>query len=81
MQIPEIKRLVENHTLEELEKAEYCLLEEEKMSIEVAGADDGEVLTHLIAATWIIEKMESDVIPFPKALRAYTEKVRTSISG
>ena len=81
MQIPVIKKLVENHSVEELEQAEMCLMEEQELPFEVEGKDDGEVLTHLIAAVWIIEKMETDDIPFPKALRAYTEKVRTSISS
>lgn len=81
MQIPVIKKLVENHSAEELENAEFCLMEEKELPFEVEGKDDGEVLTHLIAAGWIIEKMEKDDIPFPKALRAYTEKVRSSISS
>jgi hypothetical protein len=81
MQIPVIKKLVEQYSVEELEAAENCLMAEEPLPMEVAGEDDGEVLTHLIASVWIIEKMENDTIPFPKALRAYTEKVRTSISG
>ncbi|MEO9966974.1 MAG: hypothetical protein ABJF11_14345 [Reichenbachiella sp.] len=81
MQIPVIKHLVENHTSDELEQAEFCLMEEKELPMKVDGQDDGEILTHLIAAGWIIEKMEKDDIPFPKALRAYTEKVRTSISS
>ena len=81
MQIPVIKKLVEEVSLEELAKAEENLIEELPLGIEVAGADDGEILTHLMAATWIKEKMEKDDIPFPKALRAYTQKVRTSIDG
>jgi hypothetical protein len=81
MQIPVIKKLVETRSVEELEEAENCLLEEKKLPFEIEGNDDGEVLTHIMAATWIIEKIEKDTVPFPKALRAYTEKVRTSISG
>lgn len=81
MQIPVIKQLVENHTTEELEDAEFSLMEEKVLPFEVIGKDDGEQLTHLIAAGWILEKMEKDDIPFPKALRAYTEKVRSSISS
>ena len=81
MQIPVIKKMVESYSLEELETAEFALLNEEEMAIEVEGEDDGEQLTHIMAATWIIEKMDADQIPFPKALRAYTEKVRTSISS
>lgn len=81
MQIPVIKKMVELRTIDELEQAENCLLEEKDMPFVVEGEDDGEVLTHIMAATWIVEKMAADDIPFPKALRAYTERVRTSISA
>ncbi|MFY0626626.1 MAG: hypothetical protein JXR07_10035 [Reichenbachiella sp.] len=80
MQIPEIKRLVENHSIEDLTEAENALMEELELPFEIKGSDDGEVLTHIIAAVWILEKMESHELPFAKALREYTQKVRTSIS-
>lgn len=81
MQIPVIKKLVENHSVEELTNAENALMEEQPLPIEVEGEDDGEVLTHIIAAVWILERMESHELPFAKALREYTQKVRTSISS
>lgn len=81
MQIPVIKKMVEDYTIDQLEKAEQCLVNEEELPIAVAGKDDGEQLTHIIATIWIIEEMERSDVPFPKALRAYTEKVRTSISS
>lgn len=80
MQIPEIKRLVENHSVEDLTNAENALMEEQELPIEINGEDDGEVLTHIIAAVWILEKMASHDLPFAKALREYTQKVRNSIN-
>lgn len=81
MQIPVIKSLVENHSVEELSAAEEALVEEKPLPINVEGKDDGEVLTHILAAIWILERMESHELPFAKALREYTQKVRTSIGG
>ncbi|MBR9832477.1 hypothetical protein GYB57_10040 [bacterium] len=81
MKIPVIKKLVENFTLSELESAENAILEENKPAIEVEGDDEGEQLTHVMAAIWIQNEMRKEDIPFPKALRAYTQKVRVSIGG
>lgn len=81
MQIPVIKKLIESHDVESLKKAEEAIMEEQPLSIEIEGEDEGEQLTHVIAAVWIIEKMKQDDIPFPKALREYTQKVRVSIGG
>jgi len=81
MKIPIIKKLVENHTVSELESAENAILEENKPEIEVEGDDEGEQLTHVMAAIWIQKEMQKESIPFAKALRAYTQKVRVSIGG
>ena len=80
MQVPVIKKLVEIHTVEDLEEAEAAILDEQVPTIEIEGEDDGEQLTHVMAAIWIIEKMEKDQIPFGKAMRDYTAKVRESIN-
>lgn len=81
MQIPVIKQLVENYSIDQLTDAENLLLEEEPLPFVIEGEDDGEKLTHIMAAVWILERMESHQIPFAKALREYTQKVRTSISS
>lgn len=80
MQVPVIKKLVETYSIEELEEAEEAIVEELKPEIEIEGEDDGEQLTHVMAAVWIMEKMENDQVPFGKAMREYTAKVRESIN-
>jgi uncharacterized protein DUF6952 len=80
MKIPIIQNLVENYTIEVLKKAEEALVAEEPLPIEVVGDDEGEQLTHIIAASWIIKKMETDSIDFKTALKEYTRKVRESIT-
>jgi hypothetical protein len=80
MQVPAIKKLVENYGVQELEKAESVLMEEQEPDIEIEGEDMGEKLTHVIAAVQVSKDMEENGLPFGKAMRNYTEKVRNSIS-
>ncbi|MAX80186.1 MAG: hypothetical protein CL843_20095 [Crocinitomicaceae bacterium] len=80
MQIPVIRRIVEEYSLEQLQNAEAALLEEQPIEIDVDGNDEGEQLTHIMAAIWIKQEMEKEDIPIGKAVRNYTVKVRNSIS-
>jgi hypothetical protein len=80
MKIPVIKKLVEIESYENLQKAEESLLNGENLAIEVDGDDEGEQLTHIIAAMWIQEKMKEEGLDFKTALREYTKKVRESIN-
>lgn len=80
MKIPAIKKLVENSNLEELMAAEAAIVDEQQPAIEVEGEDEGEQLTHVLAAVWILNEMEDNGTDFKSALRAYTQKVRVSIS-
>ena len=80
MKIPAIKKLVENYSIKELLEAEEALLEEKTPAMEVEGEDEGEQLTHIFAAIWILNKMTDDNVEFKLALREYTKRVRESIS-
>lgn len=80
MKIPVIKKIVEKHEIPELVEAEVSLLEEKPLEIEIEGDDEGEQLTHIIAALAIKRQIEADGIPFAKALRNYTQRVRKSIT-
>jgi hypothetical protein len=80
MKLAVIKKLAETQTLESLRQAEDAILNEEKPSIEIEGEDEGEQLTHAIAAIQILSDMETQGVDLRTALRAYTERVRNSIS-
>lgn len=80
MKIPAIKKLVETTTPETLEAAETALLEGEPCAIEVEGDDEGEQLTHVMAALWVLREMKKTGSDFRTTMRQYTEKVRNSIS-
>lgn len=80
MKIPAIKKAVESHSLEALRKAEQDLYDEQELAIDVEGADEGEKLTHVLAAIAILEDMQKNGKDFKDALRAYTQRVRNSIN-
>ncbi len=79
MQIPIIKKLVEQYSLAQLQSAEEAMMEEQKPAIEVDGKDEGECLTHVLASIYIKEKMEQGSA-FNQALRDFSQRVRKSIS-
>lgn len=80
MQVPVIKMLIENYPISVLENAEIEITEEQIPSIQIEGKDDGEKLTHVMAAIWIKKEMESRGTDLITSLRNYTSKVRKSIS-
>ena len=79
MQIPVVRKMVGEFSVQQLQKAEEDLLEEQPLEIEVEGKDEGEQLTHIMAAIWIKQEMENSDLPLGKVIRLYTEKVRKSI--
>ncbi len=79
MKLPVIKQLSEQYTLDILRKAEEDLLETGTSGIVVDGDDEGEQLTHILGAIWVLEQIEQGV-PARDALRAFAQKVRTSVS-
>lgn len=80
MQIPVIKQLAETHSIAVLRAAEDAIINEQKPAIEIQGKDEGEQLTHVLAAIEILSDMEKGGIDFRTALRNYTQRVRNSIS-
>lgn len=80
MNIKTIIHLVDNYSMEQLSKAEESIINEESPAIEVEGKDEGEMLTHVLAAQWCKEEMEQSKCDVRTAIRLYSQKVRNSIS-
>ncbi|GAB1404437.1 hypothetical protein DSECCO2_609880 [anaerobic digester metagenome] len=80
MKIAVIRFLAETHSLDVLENAEAAFYDEKVPEIEVPGDDEGEQLTHVIAALEILREMEETQCALNVALRNYTQRVRNSIS-
>ncbi|HAD98206.1 MAG TPA: hypothetical protein DCG19_12420 [Cryomorphaceae bacterium] len=79
MKVPAIRKLLKVD-IEVLRRAEEDLAEERSPEIEIEGADEGEKLTHVFGAIWIQEQVASGAMNEKEALRAFMDKVRTSIS-
>ena len=80
MQLPVIRSIVEQFSLEQLTAAENALLEGEALAITIPGADEGEQLTHVLAAIWIKQHMAETGADAALATRTYAQRVRNSIS-
>jgi hypothetical protein len=76
MQLPVIKQLVEGFSMEDLQTAENAILNGNPLSIEVGGVDEGEQLTHVLAAITIIENMKNNNVDYRTAQREYVKAVR-----
>ena len=80
MKLAAIKDLAENRSLSQLQKVEELLCNGEVLPFEVIGSDEGEKLTHVLAAIDILQRVENEKIDIRSAIRAFSERVRNSIS-
>lgn len=80
MKISAIKKLVELYSLEQCVQAESDLCEGERTQIEIEGDDEGEQLTHVLAAIDIHQRMQQENKDLKTAIREFSDRVRTSIS-
>lgn len=80
MKLAAVKKLVESNSIDELKAAEEAILDEKKPEIAIEGDDEGEQLTHVIAAQWVLNRVATGKVDVKTALREYTSKVRESIS-
>jgi len=80
MKIGVIKKLAERLSMDELRAAEEALYNDLTLPTMIEGDDDGEKLTHVLAAIFVQEYILENNSDIKSALRAYAIKVRTSIS-
>ena len=80
MRVPAIKDLVEAHDLNTLHELQHRLENEIALHHHVEGEDEGEQLTHILAAIWIKGMMSTNGTDFRTELRNFSNKVRASIN-
>ena len=80
MNIAAVRHLVEEYNAHQLQQAEADILEGKDLEITVKGEDEGEQLTHVLAALWVLQHMKETSDNLMTSIRAYTQKVRASIS-
>lgn len=76
MKPAEARRLAETHSLEALAHAASQLGAEGDPGLEIAGADQGEQLTHVLLAMRIRERMELSGDELKEAFRGVMAEVR-----
>ena len=80
MKIGLIKKIAEHLSMDELRAAEEALYNELPTPTEIEGDDEGEQLTHVLAAIFVQEYVAENKSDIKTALREYAVKVRKSIS-
>ncbi len=79
MNVAVIKQIVDAYTMEQLLQAEADILNETEPRVEIGGADEGEKLTHVLAAIFCKHEMEREHININQAIRMYSQRVRGSL--
>jgi hypothetical protein len=77
----EARRLAAAHTNDELERAAAALCDEKDPPIEVNGKDHGEKLTHVLLATRIRARMDSNGEELKDAFREIMRGVRDVLTN
>lgn len=80
MKVNVVKQLAETHSIQALKENLLLIENGEPLSIEVGGDDEGEQMTHLLGAIWILEQMMVNSTDLKTELRKFTARVRNSIS-
>lgn len=80
MNISAVKRLVQQHDLHTLRQVEAQITEGHTPQIEVDGEDEGEQLTHVLGAIWVLETQAEQQLDVNAALRKFAGRVRDSIN-
>jgi len=81
MNINTVKQLAEEFDVSVLQQAHDDIVEERTTSITISGEDEGERLTHVMGAMWVLNTMNEQRIPMSDAVRQYAQRVRASINS
>lgn len=79
MILPVIRELAEKYTVRELEAAALSFEEKRENTLNVRGKDEGEVLTNLLMAAVVRQKVE-DGMPLIDAVREHTKMIQGIIA-
>jgi hypothetical protein len=80
MKIAVIKKLAEDFNLDQINEFIQLLENGEEVSQEIEGQDEGEKLTHLLGAQWILEQMSKNNSDLMTEWRNFSSRVRSSIN-
>lgn len=76
MEFETVKFLVETFPRIELEEAQEAIISGNEPEIQLSGHSDSEKLSIVIAALWMVEKMNQEQVDIVTAFNAYQESLR-----
>jgi hypothetical protein len=79
MILPVIRELASKHTKAELDQAVYAFETEGQNTLEVRGKDEGEILTNLLMAAAVRERMEGAGLSLQDAIREHSRAIQKII--
>lgn len=79
MKIAEVKRLATSYTVEQIEAAVTAFETERKNDLQVDGENDGEKMSHLLAASFVRRQIDKG-LDLNSAVREYSKRVRSILS-
>lgn len=79
MKIAEVKRLATTYTHAQIEDAVSAFEIERRNPLEVTGENDGEKMSHLLAASFVRKQMDKG-LDLNLAVREYSKRVRAILS-
>lgn len=80
MKLPIIRKLADECSLSELRALEEKIINEIPLDRSDLGDDEGEILTHVLAAIYVKNIMQQEGLELSVALRQYTSRVRETLS-
>ena len=81
MKLFTLRRLVDKYSIEQLKQAEFEIIQEKDLNIELDGDDQSDMLSTVITAVWIREDIQNRGVGFREALGEYSKKMRVSIEA
>ncbi len=79
MKIAEVKRLATSFSHEQIEQAVSAFEVERQNILEVSGENDGEKMSHLLAASFVRKQIDKG-LDINSAVREYSKRVRAILS-
>lgn len=79
MKIAEVKRIATAYSFDQIEKAVTAFEVERQNELEVTGENDGEKMSHLLAASFVRKQIDKG-LDLNTAIREYSKRVRAILS-
>ena len=80
MNVPVVRKLAQERTHQEIDEAIEVFERDRKNILNVPGGDEGEILSNLLAAQFVLHRMQCGM-ELNSALREYGQRVKSILGG